>query len=76
MRNMGGGGEGRVLRAWDARQERGEEHRLRDPVHVQAERNGASDRSRASGAGVGTTQSADRKRNDGLVTTQSEDFST
>ena len=43
----------RVLRAWDSRQARGEEHRLRDPVHAQTERNGASDRSRASGVGVG-----------------------
>ena len=43
----------RILRAWASQQARGEEHRLRDPVHVQTERNGASDRSRASGAGVG-----------------------
>ena len=70
----------RVFRAWDARQARGGEHRFRDAVHVQTERKGASDRSRASGAGVGYstdhTQTTDKKINDGLVTTQSEDFST
>ena len=39
-------------RVWDARQARQEEHRLRDPVHLQAGRNGASGRSSASEAGV------------------------
>ena len=41
-----------TIRAWDDQQEQGEEHRLRDPVHLLAERNGASDRSRVQGAGV------------------------
>ena len=35
-----------TIRAWDAQQAQREEHRLRDPVHLLAERNGASDRSR------------------------------
>ena len=36
----------------DARRVQGEEHRIRDPVHLLAGRKGASDRSSASGAGV------------------------